>query len=113
MILICGRYEGVDARLKPVIKGLKLETLELSAGPYVLTGGELPAMVLIDAVTRRLPGALGKGESVEERRLGIGVPVYTRPAVFQLEGKKYRVPRVLLSGDHKKIEEWRKKFPKQ
>ena len=113
LILICGRYEGVDARLKPVIKGLKLETLELSAGPYVLTGGELPAMVLIDAITRRLPGALGKGESVEERRLGIGVPVYTRPAVFQLEGKKYRVPRVLLSGDHKKIEEWRKKFPKQ
>ncbi len=113
LILICGRYEGVDARLKPILEDLKFETLELSIGPYVLTGGELPAMVLIDAVTRRLPGALGKEESVEEKRQGIGAPAYTRPEVFELKGKKYRVPRVLLSGNHEKIDKWRRKFAKK
>lgn len=113
IILICGHYEGVDERVKKVVKDLGFKISELSIGPYVLTGGELPAMVLVDAVTRRIPGVLGKTESLEEKRLGVGVPVYTRPEIFKFRGKKYSVPKVLLSGDHKKIEEWRKKQIKQ
>lgn len=112
LILICGRYEGVDERVKKVIRdsGVKIE--EISVGPYVLTGGELPAMILVDAVSRRIPGVLGKEESLEEKRHGVGVPVYTRPEVFVFRGKKYRVPKVLLSGDHKKIEGWKRKRAK-
>lgn len=110
LVLICGRYEGIDARLMSVFKTLKLSTLELSVGDYVLTGGELPAMVLIDSVSRQITGVLGKAESLEEKRYGAGLPVYTRPEVFEYKGKKYKVPKVLLSGDHKKIEEWRKKY---
>ena len=83
---------------------------EISIGPYVLTGGELPAMIVIDAVSRHVQGFLGKAESLEEKRYGVGTPVYTRPDVFEYKGKKYKVPPVLLSGDHKKIEAWRKKF---
>jgi tRNA (guanine37-N1)-methyltransferase len=115
LILVCGHYEGIDARLRSVLKNLKLKTLELSVGPYVLSGGELPAMILIDAVSRHLPGVLGKEKSLEEKRLGIGVPVYTRPEIFTLlskTGKKktvYRVPKVLLSGNHLKINQWRVK----
>ena len=82
---------------------------KISIGPYVLTGGELPAMVLIDSVSRQIPGVLGKKESLEEKRHGVGAPVYTRPEVFVYKGKKYRVPKILLSGDHKKIEMWRRK----
>jgi tRNA (guanine37-N1)-methyltransferase len=108
LILICGHYEGVDERIKKIIKDLGFEFSEISIGPYVLTGGELPAMVLVDAVARQIPGVIGKTESLEENRLGIGVPVYTRPEIFKLKGKKYVVPKVLLSGDHKKISEWRK-----
>ena len=107
LILICGRYEGIDARLKPILKNLKLSTLELSVGPYVLTGGELPAMVVIDAISRHIPGVLGKGESLEEKRLGPGVPVYTRPEAFNYKGKKYKVPKILLSGNHKAVMNWR------
>lgn len=112
LILICGRYEGIDARLKPVLKTLKLSTLELSIGPYVLTGGELASTVLIDAVSRQIPGVLGKEESLEEKRFGIGAPAYTRPETFIYKNKKYQVPKILLSGNHKKIEEWRKKKSK-
>jgi tRNA (guanine37-N1)-methyltransferase len=101
LILVCGRYEGIDARVKKIYRAE-----ELSIGPYVLTGGELPAMVVVDAITRRIPGVLGKDESVEERRVASG-EVYTRPEVFEHQGKKYRVPKVLLTGDHKKIEEWK------
>ncbi len=108
LILICGHYEGVDERIKKVIKDLGFDFSEISIGPYVLTGGELPAMVLTDAVARQIPGVLGKTESLEEKRLGVGVPAYTRPEIFTLKGKKYPVPKVLLSGDHKKIEEWRR-----
>lgn len=104
IILIAGHYEGVDERIK---KLFKIE--EISTGPYVLTGGELPAMVMIDAVSRHIPGFLGKTESLEEKRHGVGVPVYTRPEVFAWKKKKYKVPKVLLTGNHKKIEEWRKK----
>ena len=103
LIMIAGRYEGVDARIKKIYK---ME--EVSVGPYVVTGGELPALIVIDAVARHVSGVLGKRESLEENRLGIGVPVYTRPEALVWEGKKYRVPKVLLSGDHKKIALWRK-----
>ena len=109
LILICGRYEGIDARIKKVIKDLGLKIKEISIGSYVLTGGELPAMVLIDAVSRQIPGVLGKTESLEEKRHGIGTSVYTRPEVFRWKGKEYKAPKVLLSGNHKKIEMWRRK----
>ena len=109
IIMIAGRYEGVDERIKKIYstKGGKMQ--EISIGPYVLTGGELPSMVVIDAISRHIPGVLGKEESLEETRYGVGVPTYTRPEVFEYKGKKYRVPKELLSGDHKKIEEWRRK----
>lgn len=109
LILICGRYEGIDERIKKILKDQKLQVEELSIGPYVLTGGELPAMVLIDATSRQMKGVLGKQESLEEGRLGIGVPVYTRPEVFIHRGKKYKAPKALISGNHAKIEAWRKK----
>lgn len=107
LVMIAGRYEGVDERIKKLHK-----VEEISVGPYVLTGGELPALIVADAVSRHIPGVLGKQESLEEKRHGVGVPVYTRPEIFQWKKKKYRVPKELLSGDHKKIEEWRKKFAK-
>lgn len=102
LILIAGRYEGIDARVKKILKAE-----EYSIGPYILTGGELPAMIMIDAIARQLPGVLGKDESVEERRVS-SHEVYTRPEVLEWQGKKYKVPKVLLSGDHKKIDEWKK-----
>jgi tRNA (guanine37-N1)-methyltransferase len=109
LILICGHYEGVDER---VAKYLVDE--EISVGDYILSGGEIPAMILVDAVSRQIPGVLGKKESLEE--IKGSYPVYTRPAVFEakIKGKKrsLKVPKELLSGDHKKIEEWRKKFGK-
>lgn len=108
IILICGHYEGIDARLKKVTQDLGLKTQDISIGPYVLTGGELPSAVVIDAVSRHIPGVLGKQESLEDER-GIGIPVYTRPEVFEFKSKKYKVPKVLLSGHHEKIKEWRKK----
>jgi tRNA (guanine37-N1)-methyltransferase len=110
LILICGRYEGIDERVKKVIQDTRYKVQEISIGPYVLTGGELAAMVLIDAVSRQIKGVLGKCESLEEKRFGVGTPVYTRPEVFKHKGKTYQVPKVLLSGNHKKIDEWRKKF---
>lgn len=106
IILISGHYEGIDERVKKILKAQ-----EISVGPYVLTGGELAAGIIIDAVSRHIPGVLSKKESLEENR-GIGIPVYTRPEVFEHKGKKYRVPKVLLSGHHKKIEEWKKKHRK-
>jgi len=112
LILICGHYEGIDARAEKVIENLKLKIENLSVGSYTLTGGELPAMILIDAVCRRLAGVLGKEKSLEEKRLGLGVPVYTRPAVFVWQKKKYRVPKVLLSGNHLRITQWRIKHRK-
>ena len=98
LIMICGRYEGVDER---VAKHIADE--EVSIGDYVLTGGEIPAMIVTDAVTRLIPGVLGKKESLEE--IKGSYPVYTRPEDFN----KLKVPKVLLSGDHKKIKEWRKR----
>lgn len=101
-IFICGRYEGVDERVKNI-----LHPEEISIGPYVLSGGELPALVVLDAVARKVPGVLGKEESLEENRLGVGVPVYTRPEALKYKGKSYRVPKQLVSGNHKDIESWR------
>ncbi|OGF64588.1 tRNA (guanosine(37)-N1)-methyltransferase TrmD [Candidatus Giovannonibacteria bacterium RIFCSPHIGHO2_01_FULL_45_24] len=107
IIFICGHYEGVDERVKSMIENLKLKIENLSIGPYVLTGGELPAMVVVDAVLRKIPGVLGKYESLEEKRHGIGVPVYTRPEIFKWKGGTYKVTKILLSGNHKKIGNWR------
>lgn len=103
IIIICGRYEGIDERVKKIFKAESI-----TIGPYILTGGELPAMIILDTVSRRIPGVLGKIESLEENRISFS-EVYTRPEIFEHKGKKYRVPKVLLSGDHKKIEEWKKK----
>jgi len=103
VILIAGRYEGIDARVK---KALHAE--EISVGSYVLTGGEVPAMVFIDATSRQIPGVLGHAESLEEKRTASS-EMYTRPEILKHKGKNYKVPKVLLSGDHKKIEEWRSK----
>lgn len=113
IILIAGRYEGVDARVKKILRAdlsTKAFALaeEISVGPYILTGGELPAALLVDAITRHIPGVLGKDESVEERRVS-SPEVYTRPEVLRHKGKTYRVPRVLLSGNHKDIEKWKTK----
>ena len=101
IVLICGRYEGIDARVDKVLK-----TEKISIGDYVLTGGELPAMVVLDCMARQVKGVLGKFESLEEERVSAD-EFYTRPEILEHRGKKYRVPKVLLSGDHKKIEEWK------
>ncbi len=102
LILICGRYEGVDERVAEHIADE-----EISLGNYVLAGGELPAMILLEAVSRFRPGFLGKEESLEDTRGSF--PAYSRPEVFEpKKGKRWKVPEVLLSGDHKKIEAWRK-----
>ncbi|MCX6719473.1 MAG: tRNA (guanosine(37)-N1)-methyltransferase TrmD [Candidatus Taylorbacteria bacterium] len=102
IVLVCGRYEGIDARVKKAFP-----MADISIGPYVLTGGELPAMIVIDAVTRRLSGVLGDELSIEENRIACP-DVYTRPEMIEFKGKKLRVPKILLSGDHAKIDEWKK-----
>jgi len=102
LILICGHYEGIDERVKKVV------TDEISVGDYVLTGGEIPAMVIIDALARLVPGVLGNKESAVSESFQNGLleyPQYTRPRIY----KGLKVPEVLLTGDHKKIEEWRHK----
>ena len=102
IILICGRYEGIDARVKKVFR-----VEEISVGQYVLTGGELPAMILIDTISRQIKGVLGDYGSLEESRVA-SKDAYTRPEVVKYKGKNYKVPKVLLSGNHKLIDEWRK-----
>ena len=103
LVLICGRYEGVDARVAE-----NLATCEISVGDYVLSGGELAAMIVIDAVTRLIPGAVGSIESTQDDTFSTGLlqfPQYTRPALH--EGSE--VPEVLLSGNHGEIERWRRR----
>jgi len=103
LILVCGRYEGFDERVR-----LGLEAREVSIGDYVLTGGEVPALVVIDAVARLVPGVLGDADSAREDSFATGLldhPQYTRPPVF--EG--LAVPEPLLSGDHGRIRRWRRK----
>jgi len=115
IILICGRYEGIDARVDKIFStrggsafGGKFK--KISIGDFVLTGGELPAMVFIDCVSRQISGVLGKYESLEEERISSS-EVYTRPEILKYKNKNYKVPKVLLSGDHKKIEGWKKRAP--
>ncbi|MDO8557975.1 MAG: tRNA (guanosine(37)-N1)-methyltransferase TrmD [bacterium] len=127
IIFICGRYEGVDERVAEYIADE-----EISIGPYVLTGGELPSMVVIDAVSRHISGVLGNEESLKEesfvpysklqakgQKSGVGVrkleiaqaeyPHYTRPEIFKpKKGVRWSVPKILLSGDHQRISKWRK-----
>lgn len=102
LLLVCGRYEGVDERFIE-----HCVDREISIGDYILTGGELPAMVLIDAVTRHIPGALGDAASPADESFSDGLlehPQYTRPAEY----KGWCVPEVLLSGNHARIQEWRR-----
>ena len=113
LILLCGHYEGVDERVKKIV----LE--EISIGDYILTGGELPAMVLVDALVRLVPGVLGDAKSAEEESFSSGLlgqlemksltgleyPQYTRPASY----RGIKVPQILLSGNHEKIKQWREK----
>jgi tRNA (guanine37-N1)-methyltransferase len=101
IIFVCGRYEGIDARVKKAFP-----MVDISIGPYVVTGGELPAMIMIDTITRRIPGVLGDNLSIEEERIA-SPDVYTRPEVIEYKGKKYRVPKILLSGHHAKMNEWK------
>ncbi|MEM9336783.1 MAG: tRNA (guanosine(37)-N1)-methyltransferase TrmD [Patescibacteria group bacterium] len=102
LILVSGRYEGIDARVKKILKAE-----EVSVGDYVLTGGELPALSIIDATARQIPGVLGEIDSLEDDKDYSG-EAYTRPEVLEYKKKKYTVPEVLLKGDHKKIEQYRK-----
>ncbi|MBV8879194.1 MAG: tRNA (guanosine(37)-N1)-methyltransferase TrmD [Planctomycetaceae bacterium] len=107
LILLCGHYEGFDER---VSQGLS--PLEVSIGDYVLTGGEIPAMVLLDSVTRLVPGVLGSKESLLEESFTSGAleyPQYTRPQ----EVRGLKVPEVLVSGDHGKVAEWREEKAKE
>ena len=104
LVIVCGRYEGVDDRVRS-----SLADLEVSIGDYVLTGAEIPAMVLVDAVARLVPGVVGDPRSLEQDAFGTagesgGYPQFTRPAEF----RGMRVPDVLLSGNHQRIEAWRR-----
>ena len=102
LTLICGRYEGIDERVR-----LHFVDEEISIGDYILTGGEIPAMVLVEAISRLVPGVLGDPEStVEESFAGdlLEYPQYTRPRDYQ----GFKVPEILVSGDHKKIRDWKK-----
>ena len=110
IVFICGRYEGVDERIKNFIDE------EVSTGDYVLTGGELGTMVMIDSITRLLPGALGnEASSQDESHSQVGIleyPQYTKPEKFKIRGKSYDVPEILLSGNHQKIKLWQEKQKK-
>jgi tRNA (guanine37-N1)-methyltransferase len=114
LIFVCPRYEGVDERVKKFIDE------EISIGEYVLTGGELGAMVIVDSVTRLIPGVLGKQESLNEESHStpgyLEYPQYTRPEIFSYkknkQTKNLRVPKVLLSGHHKNIQAWREEHSK-
>ncbi len=101
VVLISGRYEGIDARVKEI-----LGAEEVSVGDYVLTGGELPALTIIDSVSRQIPGDLGTFESLEDERTTEGVS-YTRPEVLKYKKQEYVVPEVLVNGNHAAIEKWR------
>ncbi len=104
IIMISGRYEGIDERVNKIFK-----TEKITVGPFVLTGGELPAMIMMDCVARQIEGVLGNFSSREEERVSSN-EVYTRPEVLEYKKKKYRVPKVLLSGNHKLIDEFRQKI---
>ncbi len=116
IIFICGRYEGVDERVAE-----KIADMEISIGDYDLMGGELPAMIMVESISRLIPGVLGKEALLKERITKSGGFIeyaqYTRPEEFKVKGqnskvKNWRVPNVLLSGDHKKINEWKESHGK-
>jgi tRNA (guanine37-N1)-methyltransferase len=105
LIFVCGRYEGFDERIR------QFADEEISVGDYVLMGGELPALVISEAVMRLRPGILGKDESADRESFAdnlLEYPQYTKPEIWKLGNKKFRVPKVLLTGHHKNIEEFRK-----
>ncbi len=106
LVIVSGNYEGIDSRVKKIFK-----MQEISIGDYVLTGGTVPAMVLIDVIARQVKGVLGKEESLEENRISCS-EVFTRPEVIKYKKKNYKVPKVLLSGNHAEIDRWRKKQQK-
>jgi tRNA (guanine37-N1)-methyltransferase len=110
VIFVCGRYEGVDERVLDFIDE------EISIGDYVLTGGELGALVMIDSITRLLPGVLGNAESAKDESHSVKgqleYPQYTRPEILTIGRKKYKVPEVLLSGNHAEINKWREENKK-
>jgi len=115
VIILCGRYEGIDARVKKMlamkgglIKDVKISVEEVSIGPYILTGGEVPALAIIDTTARQIPGVLGKFGSLEESRVA-SHEIYTRPEIIEHAGKKFRVPKVLLSGHHANVDAYREK----
>jgi tRNA (guanine37-N1)-methyltransferase len=103
LVLISGRYEGIDARVKDI-----LGAEEVSVGDYVLTGGELPALTIIDATARHIEGVLGTHDSLEDDRVTSG-ETYTRPAILKYKKESYSVPEVLVEGNHKEIEKYRSK----
>jgi len=107
LVLISGRYEGIDSRVKKILKAD-----EVSVGDYVLTGGELPALSIIDSVSRQVPGVLGRFDSLEDERVSSG-EMYTRPEVLEHKKKKYTVPPVFLSGNHAELEKWREAHMKE
>jgi tRNA (guanine37-N1)-methyltransferase len=101
LVLISGRYEGIDSRVKQILKAE-----EVSVGDYILTGGELPALAIIDATARQIEGVLGTHESLEDERATIG-EMYTRPEIVEYKKKKFKVPSVFLGGNHAEIEKRR------
>ncbi|MBL7155197.1 MAG: tRNA (guanosine(37)-N1)-methyltransferase TrmD [Candidatus Portnoybacteria bacterium] len=110
LILICGRYEGIDERVAKYIADE-----EISVGDYILTGGELPAINIVDTVTRLVPGVIAKGSLEEEsfsQEKYIEYPHYTRPESVKINGQERKVPKILLSGNHQKIEKWQEKHSK-
>jgi tRNA (guanine37-N1)-methyltransferase len=114
IIFICGRYEGIDSRVVTILSKQKTKAIQfaqVSIGDFVLTGGELPAMVMIDCMARQIPGVLGNFDSREEERVSSS-EIYTRPEVLEWNKKKYSVPEVLLSGDHKKMDQWKQSMKK-
>ncbi len=111
LIMISGRYEGIDERVAKYIADE-----QVSVGDYVLMGGEAPALIVVEAVARLIPGVIGKPELVKQRitkqKGFIEYPQYTRPEIVEIDGKKRRAPKVLVSGNHKDIDQWRAKQSK-
>ncbi|MFZ2970575.1 MAG: tRNA (guanosine(37)-N1)-methyltransferase TrmD [Minisyncoccia bacterium] len=112
IVIICGRYEGVDERVSKY-----LADEEISIGRFILTGGEIPAMAIVDSISRLIPGVVGNKESIQDESFSkegyFEYPHYTRPEVFfPNKKKKWKVPKILLSGDHAKIKKWREKASK-
>jgi tRNA (guanine37-N1)-methyltransferase len=102
IVVLCGRYEGIDSRVAEI-----LQAVPVSIGDFVMTGGELAALVMIDVITRRIPGVLGDNLSIEESRISSHT-MYTRPDTVEWKGEQYTVPDVIKNGNHAEIEKWRK-----